>query len=127
MKEDVMVIPLRVPRELGRSWKMEAVKQDKSVQKWILEQVGDNRRERSSVASALVKRQANPAALDETNKGRTPSDTIQRTGAAIKGGSTPSTPATPEEVEAKQRSCKHAFVSGARACVKCNWVPPILS
>lgn len=36
---DMMIIPLRVPRELGRQWKMEAVKQDKSVQKWILEQI----------------------------------------------------------------------------------------
>lgn len=33
---------------------------------------------------------------------------------------------TPEEVEAKQRSCKHSFVAGARACVKCGWVPPIM-
>lgn len=33
---------------------------------------------------------------------------------------------TPEEVEAKQRSCKHAFLPGSRQCVKCGWVPPIM-
>ena len=33
---------------------------------------------------------------------------------------------TPEEVEAKQRSCKHAFLPGSRQCVRCGWVPPIM-
>ncbi len=31
-----MVIPLRVPVELGREWKVEAAKAGKSVQKWLL-------------------------------------------------------------------------------------------
>jgi hypothetical protein len=36
MTEDKMVIPLRVPVELGREWKVEAAKAGKSVQKWLL-------------------------------------------------------------------------------------------
>ncbi len=36
MTEDKMIIPLRVPVELGREWKVEAAKAGKSVQKWLL-------------------------------------------------------------------------------------------
>ncbi len=39
MKEDVMVIPLRVPREVGKEWKVAAVMNGQSVQRWILDRV----------------------------------------------------------------------------------------
>ncbi len=35
----IMVIPLRVPREVGTEWKVEAIKKGQSVQKWILERL----------------------------------------------------------------------------------------
>jgi len=55
MNEDVMVIPLRVTKDVGRRWKIEAVKQDRSVQSWLLEKMGYTKEDqRRNEISAVV-------------------------------------------------------------------------
>lgn len=39
MNDDMVIIPLRVPREQRRSWRAEAGKRDQSVQAWLLEKI----------------------------------------------------------------------------------------
>jgi hypothetical protein len=38
-KEVMVVIPLRVSRDQRRIWRVEAGKEDKSVQRWILDKI----------------------------------------------------------------------------------------
>src|SRR5690349_6345023 len=57
MSDKMMVIPLRVPRQTGIDWKVEAVKQGISVQRWILDRLQDTPKtpqKPPKVASAVV-------------------------------------------------------------------------